>query len=71
MLDTDVKTIYERPIGFTDVTTHYCPGCTHGVAHRLIAEVLEEMGELRNTIGVAPVGLAGCRLAQSGVRPWR
>ncbi|MDD2523169.1 MAG: thiamine pyrophosphate-dependent enzyme, partial [Anaerolineaceae bacterium] len=56
MLDTDVKTIYERPIGFTDVTTHYCPGCTHGVAHRLIAEVLEEMGELRNTIGVAPVG---------------
>lgn len=56
MLDTDVKLIYERPLGFTDVTTHYCPGCTHGVAHRLIAEVLEEMGELDNTIGVAPVG---------------
>jgi 2-oxoglutarate ferredoxin oxidoreductase subunit beta len=56
MLDSDVKLIYERPHGFTDVTTHYCPGCTHGVAHRLIAEVLEEMGELNNTIGVAPVG---------------
>jgi len=56
MVDSDVKTIYKRPLGFTDVTTHYCPGCTHGVAHRLIAEVLEEMGELENTIGVAPVG---------------
>ncbi|MDD2523197.1 MAG: thiamine pyrophosphate-dependent enzyme, partial [Anaerolineaceae bacterium] len=58
MLNTNVKLIYNRPIGFTDVTTHYCPGCTHGVAHRLIAEVLEEMGELNNTIGVAPVGCA-------------
>jgi len=56
MMDTDIKLIYDRPLGFTDVTTHYCPGCTHGVAHRLIAEVLEEMGELKNTIGVAPVG---------------
>ena len=55
-MDTDIRLIYDRPIGFTDVTTHYCPGCTHGVAHRLIAEVLEEMGELKNTIGVAPVG---------------
>jgi 2-oxoglutarate ferredoxin oxidoreductase subunit beta len=36
--------------------THYCPGCTHGVAHRLVAEVLEEMGEVENTIGVASVG---------------
>ena len=58
MTDTDVKVVYQRPVGFTDRTTHYCPGCTHGVAHRLIAEVLEEMGELRNTIGVAPVGCA-------------
>ncbi len=44
------------PEGFTDTPTHYCPGCTHGVAHRLIAEVLEEMGVLERTIGVAPVG---------------
>ena len=56
MVDTNVKLVYDRPLGFTDATTHYCPGCTHGVAHRLIAEVLEEMGELDNTIGVAPVG---------------
>jgi len=58
MTDSDVKVVYQRPLGFTDSTTHYCPGCTHGVAHRLIAEVLEEMGELDNTIGVAPVGCA-------------
>ena len=48
--------VYERPNGFTDTPTHYCPGCTHGVAHRLIAEVLEEMNVLDRTIGVAPVG---------------
>ena len=58
MLDQDVKIVYQRPAGFEDRSTHYCPGCTHGVAHRLIAEVLEEMGELGNTIGVAPVGCA-------------
>ncbi len=56
MLDTDVKLVYKRPEAFCDVTTHYCPGCTHGVAHRLIAEVLEEMGDIEHTIGVAPVG---------------
>jgi len=48
--------VYQRPDSFTDVSTHYCPGCTHGVAHRLIAEVLDEMGIAEKTIGVAPVG---------------
>jgi len=48
--------IYQRPESFTDVHTHYCPGCTHGTAHRLIAEVLDEMGLREETIGVAPVG---------------
>jgi 2-oxoglutarate/2-oxoacid ferredoxin oxidoreductase subunit beta len=48
--------VYCRPAAFTDVNTHYCPGCTHGVAHRLIAEVLDEMGIREKTIGVAPVG---------------
>jgi 2-oxoglutarate ferredoxin oxidoreductase subunit beta len=48
--------VYDRPEGFTDTPTHYCPGCTHGVAHRLIAEVLEEMNLIPRTIGVAPVG---------------
>lgn len=52
----DVKLVYSRPKGFDPRPTHYCPGCTHGVAHRLVAEVLEEMGELGNTIGVASVG---------------
>ena len=51
-----VETVYKRPETFTSATTHYCPGCTHGVAHRLIAEVLEEMNLLEKTIGVASVG---------------
>ncbi|MFN3928094.1 MAG: thiamine pyrophosphate-dependent enzyme [Thermoflexus sp.] len=48
--------VYERPRVLIEVHTHYCPGCTHGVAHRLIAEVLEEMGLRERTIGVASVG---------------
>jgi 2-oxoglutarate ferredoxin oxidoreductase subunit beta len=50
--------VYARPKGLTDTPTHYCPGCTHGTAHRLVAEVLEEMNILDNSIGVAPVGCA-------------
>src|SRR4030066_2534710 len=50
--------VFKRPVGFTDTPTTYCPGCTHGVAHRLVAEVLEEMGIIEKTIGVAPVGCA-------------
>lgn len=48
--------VYQRPETLTDVHTHYCPGCTHGVAHRLIAEVIDELGIREKTIGVAPVG---------------
>jgi 2-oxoglutarate ferredoxin oxidoreductase subunit beta len=48
--------VYQRPESLADVPTSYCPGCTHGVAHRLVAEVLDEMGVRQNTIGVAPVG---------------
>ena len=48
--------VYSRPDGLTDVSTHYCPGCTHGIAHRLIAEVIDEMGIKEKTIGVASVG---------------
>jgi 2-oxoglutarate/2-oxoacid ferredoxin oxidoreductase subunit beta len=57
-MDTAVKTetVYMRPVSMADVPTHYCPGCTHGVAHRLIAEVLDEMEIRENVIGVAPVG---------------
>ena len=48
--------VYSRPKSLTEVHNHYCPGCTHGIAHRLIAEVLDEMGIRDKTIGVAPVG---------------
>ena len=48
--------VFKRTQGLTDVTTHYCPGCTHGIIHRLVAEVLEEMEVLGSAIGVAPVG---------------
>jgi 2-oxoglutarate ferredoxin oxidoreductase subunit beta len=50
--------VYSRPEGLTSTTTHYCPGCTHGISHRLIAEVLDEMGMRENSIGIAPVGCA-------------
>lgn len=50
--------VYQRPESFTETVTHYCPGCTHGVAHRLVAEVLDEMELRQKTIGVAPVGCA-------------
>ncbi len=48
--------VYQRPESLADTPTHYCPGCTHGVAHRLVAEVLDEMNVRESTIGVAPVG---------------
>jgi 2-oxoglutarate/2-oxoacid ferredoxin oxidoreductase subunit beta len=48
--------VYSRPESLVEVSTHYCPGCTHGIAHRLIAEVLDEMNIRERTIGVAPVG---------------
>ncbi len=48
--------VFERTNGLTDMVTHYCPGCTHGIIHRLVAEVLVEMGELGNAVGIAPVG---------------
>lgn len=48
--------IYQRPASLTDLPNHYCPGCTHGVIHRLIAEVLDEMRAREKTIGVASVG---------------
>ena len=43
MMTTGAQTVYQRPESLTAVTTHYCPGCTHGVAHRLVAEVIDEI----------------------------
>lgn len=48
--------VFEPTKAILDRPTHYCPGCTHGVIHRLIGEVLEELKVVDNTIGVAPVG---------------
>jgi 2-oxoglutarate ferredoxin oxidoreductase subunit beta len=51
--------VFQKTQGLTDARTHYCPGCTHGIIHRLVGEVLAEMNVLGETIGVAPVGCAG------------
>ena len=50
------QVVYQRPESLADIPSHYCPGCTHGVAHRLVAEVLDEMNLREQTVGVAPVG---------------
>ncbi len=55
-MPANVQLVYKRPESLSDMNTHYCPGCTHGIAHRLVAEVLDEMGIREKTIGVAPVG---------------
>ena len=53
------KVVFKRPALLENVPLHYCPGCTHGIVHRLIAETLEELGVTQeNVIGVAPVGCA-------------
>lgn len=50
------KVLFERPKALSDTPFSYCPGCTHGIAHRLIAETLDELGVEGDTIGIAPVG---------------
>jgi len=49
---------FSRPEALSDAHTHYCPGCTHGIAHRLVAEVIDELGIRGRTVGIAPVGCA-------------
>ena len=49
---------FKKPESLTDVPTHYCPGCTHGVIHRLVAEVIDELGIRGRAVGIAPVGCA-------------
>ncbi len=50
------KKVFERTKGLTEILMRYCPGCGHGVIHRLVAETIEELGIRKRTIGVAPVG---------------
>ena len=56
MIAESIPVVYERPHTLTDAITHYCPGCTHGVIHRLVAEVMQELDIRQDTIGVASVG---------------
>jgi len=51
-----MEVVYNRPIALAEKHTHYCPGCTHGIAHRLVAEALDELDLLGDAIIVAPVG---------------
>ena len=48
--------VFKKPHALTDASFHYCPGCTHGIIHRLVAEVIDELGIEGRTIGIAPVG---------------
>ncbi len=64
--------VFSRPNALNDVELHYCPGCTHGVIHRLVAEVLDELGVAGQTVGVASVGCSvfsykyfGCDMEQA------
>ena len=52
------KRVFERPHALLPVVTNYCPGCTHGIVERLVAEVIDELGVEGKTIGIAPVGCA-------------
>ncbi len=51
-----MSVVFDRPKSLSDVPNTYCPGCTHGIVHRLVAEVIDELGIEGKTIGVAPVG---------------
>ena len=66
------KVVFERPDALTDTQFSYCPGCTHGIVHRLVAETLDELGIEGTTVGVAPVGCSvlayeffGCDMVQA------
>ena len=50
--------VFEKPKSLTDKSFHYCPGCTHGIIHRLVAEAIDDLGIEGIAIGVAPVGCA-------------
>jgi len=53
-----METVFGRPRTLTSASTHYCPGCGHGIIHRLVAEVIDELGIREKTVAVAPVGCA-------------
>ncbi len=51
-----MATVFKKPNALKDLSLHYCPGCTHGIVHRIVAEVIDELGIEGATVGVSPVG---------------
>ena len=51
-----MSVVFKKPHALADVPLHYCPGCTHGIVHRLVAETIDELGIEGKTVGIAPVG---------------
>ncbi|MGB4268518.1 MAG: 2-oxoglutarate oxidoreductase, partial [Spirochaetota bacterium] len=51
-----MQAVFTRPTTLKDAHTHFCPGCTHGIAHRIVAEVIDELGIREKTIGIPGVG---------------
>ena len=49
-------TVFEKPKSLTDAELHYCPGCTHGIIHRLVAQAIDELGIEGRSVGIASVG---------------
>jgi 2-oxoglutarate ferredoxin oxidoreductase subunit beta len=56
MMTLEAELVFSRPESLAAVVTHYCPGCIHGIVHRLIAEVLDDLGIRKRAVGIAPVG---------------
>jgi len=57
-IHNDMEVVYKKPQTLTDTPMHYCPGCGHGVVHKILMEVIDELGIQSQTVGVAPVGCA-------------
>ena len=53
-----MKKVFAYPRALSPKRTHYCPGCTHGIIHRLVAEAIDDLGIQERTVGIAPVGCA-------------
>ena len=60
--------VFDKPHALADIPMHYCPGCTHGIVHRLVGESLEELGLIGDAVGVAPVGCSVMAYDYSGTR---
>ena len=68
--------VFDRPKALADVKTHYCPGCTHGIIHRLVAEAIDALDIEGSTVGIAPVGCSvmaydyfNCDMIRGSARP--